>query len=313
MCVYAEDEDRLLGQPSGCAASTEEQRKMSKPLNTTISHGVISVVGRRRSMEDAVTIAPGLFHVSTNKPDDDDEVVLKVYDFFAVYNGCGSHVVAQRCKERLHHLVVEQSGDGVGVDRCWERVMVSSFARMEDEFGSYNDDDLGVISDEVAVARSMALVVLVGKEEIVVANCGHSRAILYRNGAATPLCRHQPERPEEKERIGTCTIKEQMMSAPEVTVHKRTISDDFLIIATDGLWNVVSNDMACDIVKKRCSGEVVSNKKVLDDGVIGNGADACAAMLVELALARGSKDNISVIVVELRHFRLDGTSTSSSN
>lgn len=110
--------------------------------------------------------------------------------------------------------------------------------------------------------------------------------------------------------IGTCSLRDQMISVPEVTVHKRTLSDDFLVIATDGLWDVVSNDMACDIVRKRCSGEVVS-KMVLADGMINNSASACAAMLVELALARGSKDNISVIVVELQHF--DGAIGSSTH
>lgn len=90
-----------------------------------------------------------------------------------------------------------------------------------------------------------------------------------------------------------------MIPAPEVTVHKRHKTDDFLVIASDGLWDVISNETACDIVRKCCLNEAV-NRKVLE-GVGGNYAAVSAAMLVELALARGSKDNISVIVVELEH------------
>ena len=36
---------------------------------------------------------------------------------------------------------------------------------------------------------STAAVVVVGKEEIVVANCGDSRAVLCRGGVAVPLSR----------------------------------------------------------------------------------------------------------------------------
>uniref|UniRef100_A0A803LWI1 PPM-type phosphatase domain-containing protein n=1 Tax=Chenopodium quinoa TaxID=63459 RepID=A0A803LWI1_CHEQI len=88
-----------------------------------------------------------------------------------------------------------------------------------------------------------------------------------------------------------------MISVPEVTVHKRGTSEYFMVIASDGLWDVVSNETVCDLVRKCCSGEVVSRRMV--EGSIGNCAAASAAMLVELALARGSQDNISVIVVEL--------------
>ena len=103
----------------------------------------------------------------------------------------------------------------------------------------------------------------------------------------------------------TKNVKPNVISTPEVRVHKRTKTDNFLVIGSDGLWDVVGVETACDIVRKCCSGEVLS-KRV---GVIGNCAAASAAMLVELALARKSKDNISVIVVELQHVNNANTST----
>lgn len=89
-----------------------------------------------------------------------------------------------------------------------------------------------------------------------------------------------------------------MIHEPDVIVHKRIPSDEFLVIASDGLWDVLSNETACDIVTKCFSDEVVC--KMVVDGLTANCASASAAMLVELALARGSNDNITVIVVKLQ-------------
>ena len=84
-----------------------------------------------------------------------------------------------------------------------------------------------------------------------------------------------------------------MICEPEVTVSKRTESDNFLIIASDGLWDVVSNEVACDVVTK------CFEKKLRKGFAEGKAAAEAASMLAGLALCKGSKDNISVIVVEL--------------
>lgn len=83
-----------------------------------------------------------------------------------------------------------------------------------------------------------------------------------------------------------------MIPEPEVTVYKRNELDEFIVIATDGLWDVVSNEVTCDVARK-CLRQIRRKFPERDSA-----ADA-AALLAELAIARGSKDNISVIVVEL--------------
>lgn len=92
-------------------------------------------------------------------------------------------------------------------------------------------------------------------------------------------------------------MKPYVISKPEVTVNERTESDAFLLIATDGLWDVVSNEIACEIVRKCFDGQI---KRKFSDECSGTYAAQAAAMLAELAMGRGSKDNISVIVVELK-------------
>ncbi|KNA18854.1 hypothetical protein SOVF_066550 [Spinacia oleracea] len=283
---------------------------------TTISHGVISVIGRRRSMEDAVTVAPSLVQITKNHHPTDQEKdlpdELMSYDLFAVYDGHGSNRIVQRCKERLHHVVAEQLLDAGRVDQ-WESVMTTSFAKMDDEIAK--EDGLRSHSPTEEAEGTTALVVLVGKEEIVVANCGDSRVVLFSDGAALPLSRdRKPEGRDERERAGSSTGGDEhpnqyVISTPDVTVHKRAISENFLVIASDGLWDVVSNETACDLVRKCCSGELVS--RIPMEGTIGKCAAASAAMLVELALARGSKDNISVIVVELEQLHAHGATSST--
>ncbi|KAH9608721.1 hypothetical protein KSS87_007403 [Heliosperma pusillum] len=91
----------------------------------------------------------------------------------------------------------------------------------------------------------------------------------------------------------------------EVEVCKRSEIDDFIVIGTNGLWDVIENDVAGDMVRKCFRGQV--SKTVLE-GAGGNCAVAAATILAELALARGSRDNISVIVVQLRSF--DASSSS---
>lgn len=92
---------------------------------------------------------------------------------------------------------------------------------------------------------------------------------------------------------GNHHLKPYVIPDPEVSIYKRKESDDFLIVATDGLWNVVSNDIACDIVR-RCLHDQTT--RPLQGG---SDADVAASMLAELAIAKGSKDNISIIVVQL--------------
>lgn len=103
-----------------------------------------------------------------------------------------------------------------------------------------------------------------------------------------------------------------MTPEPEVKVVNISDLDEFLILASDGLWDVVSNDLACQVVRKCLNGRIkrISHDSVVQQDIeleqvdMAKGEDhvvAAADVLVELALARGSRDNVSVIVVDLRH------------
>jgi protein phosphatase 2C len=86
-------------------------------------------------------------------------------------------------------------------------------------------------------------------------------------------------------------------------VIERTEDDEFLILASDGLWDVIANEFACRVTKRCLSGRM--RRRGSREGVVSESCRAAeaAAVLTELAMARGSKDNITVIVVELKKLR----------
>lgn len=100
---------------------------------------------------------------------------------------------------------------------------------------------------------------------------------------------------------------------------ERTDADECLILASDGLWDVVTNEMACEVVRAcfRSNGPPSSPPAGPAPAADAeNGADAtvkgvskaesdkacsdAAILLAKLALARRSADNVSVVVVDLR-------------
>lgn len=108
--------------------------------------------------------------------------------------------------------------------------------------------------------------------------------------------------------IGDNYLKPYVIPEPEVTITERTPEDECLILASDGLWDVVSNDVACNVARM-C---LTSNKPASPLRSPGNEVNvaggessdkACSdasILLTKLALARRSSDNVSVVVVDLR-------------
>ncbi|CAN8253276.1 unnamed protein product [Cochlearia groenlandica] len=307
-------------------------------------YGVASVCGRRREMEDAVTVKPFLLRQIT-------EYSSSGFHYCGVYDGHGCSHVAMRCRERLHEIVREEleAEDDDNVD--WVKSMERSFKRMDSEAVALTGNGSAScrcelqrpISDAVG---STAVVSVLTPEKIVVANCGDSRAVLCRDGKAIPLSvDHKPDRPDELDRIeaaggrviywdgprvlgvlamsraiGDNYLKPYVISKPEVTVTDRVKEDDFMILASDGLWDVVSNETACSVVRMCLRGKVngqlssspESDVNVVVGGGVGGGGGgggdniidkACeeaSVLLTRLALARQSFDNVSVVVVNLR-------------
>ncbi|PWA76099.1 Protein phosphatase 2C [Artemisia annua] len=152
--------------------------------------------------------------------------------------------------------------------------------------------------------------ILINCETLVVANVGDSRAVLCQDGVAKQLSvDHEPnkERKVIEEKGGFVTkfpgdcprvdgslamsrsfgdkrLKEHVSSEPDVCVEEVDDDTEFLILASDGVWKVMSNQEAVDCVKD------VEDPRL------------AAKHLIKEALKRKSRDDISCIVVRF-HFR----------
>jgi protein phosphatase 2C len=98
-------------------------------------------------------------------------------------------------------------------------------------------------------------------------------------------------------------LKPYVSCEPEVTITDRTAEDDCLILASDGLWDVVSNDTACGVALMCLNGKAHAPPMESDGSGLENSDKGCSdasMLLTKLALARHSTDNVSVVVVNLK-------------
>lgn len=153
------------------------------------------------------------------------------------------------------------------------------------------------------------------------ANVGDSRAVISKAGKAIALSEdHKPNRSDERKRIesaggvvmwagtwrvggvlamsrafGNRLLKQFVVADPEIQEQEIDDELEFLILASDGLWDVVPNEDAVSLVK------------------IEEEPEAAARKLTETAFSRGSGDNITCIVVKFQHDKMDGDSSPTSD
>ncbi|BDA47091.1 probable protein phosphatase 2C 8 at C-terminar half [Coccomyxa sp. Obi] len=192
----------------------------------------------------------------------------------------------------------------------FESALTDAFNRTDEEFGK---------ADNAALVGTTAVVALVGSRQLYVANCGDSRAVLCRGGAAIALTDdHKAAREDETARveaaggqilfwngvrvmgvlavsraIGDHCLRPFVIAQPEVTILGRRPDDEILLLASDGLWDVLSNQEACTLAK-RCL------RRARQRGASRQSAARIAAtVLTRAAVDRGSRDNVTVVVVDL--------------
>ncbi|KAJ9550537.1 hypothetical protein OSB04_014582 [Centaurea solstitialis] len=222
------------------------------------------------------------------------------------------------------------------VQDLWKKAFVNCFLKVDDEIGGKQASVEPVAPETVG---STAVVALICSSHIIVSNCGDSRSVLCRGKEAMALSvDHKPNREDEYARIeaaggkviqwnghrvfgvlamsrsiGDRYLKPWIIPDPEVTFIPRAKEDECLILASDGLWDVMSNEEACEIARKRIlvwhkKNGISSLPQERGEG-IDPAAQAAAEGLSNRALQKGSKDNITVIVIDLKAQRKFKTKT----
>lgn len=168
------------------------------------------------------------------------------------------------------------------------------------------------------------VVALVGNE-LLVAHVGDTRAVLsHANGVVTRLCEdHRPGRKDEMERIesaggivvkirgtyrvngvlavsraiGDVNLKDVVIAIPDVSSFNLMGDEEFVILATDGLWDVMSDEESVEMIRE----SLTQNTDCEDsDDSIERGA---VKVLMESAWERGSNDDVCVLVINLLKYR----------
>ncbi|KAI5054971.1 hypothetical protein GOP47_0030116 [Adiantum capillus-veneris] len=339
---------RILDIEGDEVGSTKESMLLTPSESNRVcvtSYCVVSICGRCRNMEDAAIAVPSFLSIPSSISGHRHG---ETFHFFGVYDGHGGPQAAQFCKQRMHGVLAdEMSAAGDDLFEKWESCFQSCFTKLDAELcglcshGSECPHKGGASNTntcrEPLIPGSVgttAVVAVVGTDHIVVGNCGDSRAVLSRGSQILPLSEdHKANRPDEVARIeaaggevfigqghrvcgvlamsralGDGHLKSFVSGQPEVTITARSDEDECLILASDGLWDKLSNKFVCGVARKalarwRKKHKVSECQLSFPHGCVDaedSPSQVVASLLTKLALAKDSKDNISVIVVDLK-------------
>ncbi len=213
---------------------------------------------------------------------------------FAVFDGHGGRQVSDHCAERIgdemRKEIAKTPGDLSGA-------IEAVFLRINDELRLIDADNTGSTGCVAIVRQEM------GQKVLYVANVGDTRAVMSKNGIAERMSYdHKATDQGEYERIkaskglildgrvgGTLAITRAfgdhslkpagVIANPYIKKHILKITDKFLILASDGVWDGLEDQEAVNYCKEDCSTKDI------------------AQAIVKGALDKGSKDNISCLVI----------------
>ncbi|KAJ6673860.1 ALPHABET ISOFORM E-RELATED [Salix viminalis] len=231
--------------------------------NGKFSYGYASSPGKRSSMED---------FYETRIDGVDGEIV----GLFGVFDGHGGARAAEYVKHNLFSNLIKHP-----------KFISDTKSAIVDAYNHTDTELLKSENNQNRDAGSTASTAILVGDRLLVANVGDSRAVICRGGNAIAVSRdHKPDQSDERQRIedaggfvmwaGTWRY---VVADPEIQEEKVDRSLEFLILASDGLWDVVTNEEAVEMIKPITDPEQAAKR------------------LLQEAYQRGSADNITCVVV----------------
>jgi protein phosphatase PTC1 len=256
------------------AASAEWDKLYPRHHSKRFMIGWAEMQGRRPDMQDSTVIWGG-FREKENE------------DLVCVFDGHGTEQVAVHCANNLPDALKRRLDNNEPLPEA----LRSTFLEVDEQVKPWAQH-----------TGTTAAVAYIQDKTLYVANAGDTRAVLYRNGVATRLTiDHKASVPEEKERIeslggavingrvrgmiqvsraiGDAFVQPHLTPEPYLSVTNLEPTDKFLIVACDGIWDIFTDEAACEMISKDTNPQ------------------SCALKLRDQAYRLGSNDNISVIVL----------------
>ncbi|KAK6942221.1 PPM-type phosphatase-like domain [Dillenia turbinata] len=265
----------------------------------TLRSGEWSDIGCRPFMEDThICIADLAKKFGCNLLNEE------AVSFYGVFDGHGGKGAANFVRDHLPRVIVEDADFPLEL----EKVVTRSFVETDSAFAKSCSVESALSSG------TTALTAMIFGRSLLVANAGDCRAVLSRGGVAMEMSKdHRPCCIKERRRIESLGgyiddgylngilgvtralgdwhlegLKQGEMGGPlsaepELKLVTLTNEDEFLIIGSDGVWDVFTSHNAIDFARRRLR--------------VHNDAKLCCKEVVEEAIKRGASDNLTVVMV----------------
>ncbi|XP_070047986.1 protein kinase and PP2C-like domain-containing protein isoform X1 [Nicotiana tomentosiformis] len=281
--------------PTALAASAWLDHSEDHVYSPVLSWGSFASCGRRETMEDRHFLMPQVC----------DEKDIHV---FAIFDGHRGSAAAEFSAGALPGFLQNLGSVSSPSDALFEAFIKTDVA-FRTQLDSCRKRKGAVQKDWHPGCTAIAALIV--RNKLIVANAGDCRTVLCRAGNPYALSRdHVASCHEERERIiragglvkwqvdtwrvgdaalqvtrsiGDDDLKPAVTAEPEITLTTLSAEDEYIVMASDGLWDVVSETDVVNIIRDT----------VKEPGM-------CSKRLATEAAERGSKDNITVIVVFLR-------------
>lgn len=261
------------------------EKEMESGGNEKLKFAVCSMQGWRTTMEDAHTAEldidgkkSAFFGVFDGHAGTD----VAIYASRHVYRNLSSSELFKggKYEEALKEAFLKTDADlrtEEGHAECF-KIRREIRKRDDDDDDDMDDRDSAGLTE----SGSTAVTCLMVGRELYCANAGDSRAVLCRDGVAVPLSEdHKPMNDTEKTRIekaggfvedkrvnGTLAVAraigdfsfkthdgpaedQQVTCNPDIRKFELQDKDEFMILACDGIWDVVTSQQAVDLVRER--------------------------------------------------------------
>ncbi|CAI9760610.1 unnamed protein product [Fraxinus pennsylvanica] len=265
----------------------------------TLRSGEWSDIGGRLDMEDTHICIPDLAMNFGNSIHGKEAV-----SFYGVFDGHEGKGAAQFVRDHLPRIIVEDADFPLEL----EKVVTRSFVETDTAFARFCSTESNLSSG------TTALTAMIFGRSLLVANAGDCRAVLSRRGEAIEMSKdHKPCCINERARIeslggfiegeylngrlgvtralGNWHIKGlkegenggPLIAEPELKLMTIMKEDEFLIIGSDGIWEVFRSQNAVDFARRKLQEH--------------NNVKLCCQDIVNEAKKRGAVDNLTVVMV----------------
>jgi protein phosphatase 1L len=244
--------------------------------------------GKREYMEDTVYVK---------------ENISNGISIYCVFDGHGGDFVSEFLKENIAKTTIDLLAKDI---KYIPQLLYLIFTKLSEKLPR----------DQSMHTGSTALVAIRYADKVFVANSGDCRAVINSYNTVNQVTEdHKPAVPGEMQRIhqtggfvtitpddvprvngmlavsrsfGDLYLHPAVTWKPDIYVIDADSSNNFLIMASDGLWDTMSNE---DVMKVVLSA-VVANKGLVTRDLMERAGQKC----ISLAQAKGSMDNISIII-----------------